>query len=147
MSADLVQLVTDLARRARAASLVLATASAERKNAALARLAELLPASTDALLAANGQDLAVNSKEQAYGAYQCREGAWIDGGGMPIDWPQGAFVRRRVEMAMTIYWRRYGAVTDEQKARVWNGGPRGMKKQATKRYWRKVQEAMRERAD
>jgi glutamate-5-semialdehyde dehydrogenase len=58
MSADLIQLVTDLARRARAASLVLATASTGRKNAALARLAELLPASTDALLAANARDLA-----------------------------------------------------------------------------------------
>ena len=57
MSAGLVQLVTDLARRARAASLVLATTSAERKNAALVRLAELLPASTDALVAANAQDL------------------------------------------------------------------------------------------
>jgi glutamate-5-semialdehyde dehydrogenase len=58
MSSDLIQLVTDLARRARAASLVLATASTGRKNAALARLAGLLPASTDALLAANARDLA-----------------------------------------------------------------------------------------
>src|SRR5271165_5560550 len=58
MSADLVQLVTDIARRARAASLVLATASTGQKNAALARLADLLPASTDALLAANARDLA-----------------------------------------------------------------------------------------
>src|SRR5664280_2637906 len=47
MSADLVQLVTDLARRARAASLVLATAPTGQKNATLARLAELLPASAD----------------------------------------------------------------------------------------------------
>jgi glutamate-5-semialdehyde dehydrogenase len=58
MSADLATLVTDLARRARAASLVLATVPAAAKNAALARLAELLPASTSELLAANAQDLA-----------------------------------------------------------------------------------------
>ncbi len=58
MSADLVQLVTDIARRARAASLELATASTAAKNAALVRLAELLPASAPALLAANAQDLA-----------------------------------------------------------------------------------------
>jgi glutamate-5-semialdehyde dehydrogenase len=58
MSADLAQLVTDLARRARAASLVLATAPTAAKNAALARLAERLPASADALLAANARDLA-----------------------------------------------------------------------------------------
>jgi glutamate-5-semialdehyde dehydrogenase len=68
MSADLVQLVTDLARRARAASLVLATASTERKNAALTRLAELLPASTDALLAANAQDLAFARENHLTGA-------------------------------------------------------------------------------
>ena len=95
----------------------------------------------------NGQDLAVNSKEHAYGAYQCRRGAWLDGGGAEADWPQAAFVRERVEYIMHRYWTRYGAVTDEQKARIWNGGPRGMRTQATKRYWRKVQEAMRERTD
>jgi len=62
MSADLQQLVTDLARRARAASLALATAPTAAKNAALLRLATLLDAaagtSTDALLAANAKDLA-----------------------------------------------------------------------------------------
>jgi glutamate-5-semialdehyde dehydrogenase len=64
MPADLQKLVTALAQRARAASLVLVTAPAERKNAALARLAELLPASTDALLAANARDLAAVKKNR-----------------------------------------------------------------------------------
>jgi len=68
MSADLNQLVTDLARRARAASLVLATAPADAKNAALARLAELLPASADALLAANARDLAAAKENNLSGA-------------------------------------------------------------------------------
>jgi glutamate-5-semialdehyde dehydrogenase len=58
MSADLVQLVTTLAQRARAASLVLATAPTARKNAALAKLADLIDTSHAALLAANAQDLA-----------------------------------------------------------------------------------------
>ena len=58
MSADLAQLVTAIAQRARAASLVLATASPAAKNAALLKLAELLPASADALFAANQRDLA-----------------------------------------------------------------------------------------
>lgn len=67
MPADLPKLVTALARRARAASLVLATASTDQKNAALARLAVLLdssmqPTSTDALLAANAKDLAAAKK-------------------------------------------------------------------------------------
>ena len=64
MSAELVDLVTDLARRARAASLVLATASTGQKNAALMRLAELLPASEEALLAANARDLAAARENQ-----------------------------------------------------------------------------------
>jgi glutamate-5-semialdehyde dehydrogenase len=58
MSADLAQLVTAIAQRARAASLVLATAPTAAKNAALLQLAELLPASADALFAANQRDLA-----------------------------------------------------------------------------------------
>lgn len=33
--------------------------------------------------------------------------------------------------------------TDEQKARVWNGGPRGASKAATVGYWKRVQEAMK----
>ena len=58
MPADLVQLVTSIAQRARAASLVLATTPPARKDAALLRLAELIPASAAALLAANALDLA-----------------------------------------------------------------------------------------
>jgi glutamate-5-semialdehyde dehydrogenase len=58
MSADLAQLVTSLAQRARAASLVLATTPTERKNDALNRLADLIEQSHDAILAANAKDLA-----------------------------------------------------------------------------------------
>ena len=58
MSADLVQLVTSLAQRARTASLVLATATTARKDAALAKLADLIDASHAPLLAANARDLA-----------------------------------------------------------------------------------------
>jgi glutamate-5-semialdehyde dehydrogenase len=68
VSTDLVQLVTAIAQRARAASRVLATASAEAKNAALARLAELLLGSTDALLAANAKDLAAARENNLTGA-------------------------------------------------------------------------------
>ena len=60
MSADLTSLVTSLAQRARAASLVLATVPTAAKNAALARLADLIDASHPALLTANLQDLATS---------------------------------------------------------------------------------------
>ena len=58
MSEDLAQLVTGIARRARAASLVLATAPTAQKDAALRALAKLLPAAEAELLAANAKDLA-----------------------------------------------------------------------------------------
>jgi glutamate-5-semialdehyde dehydrogenase len=58
MSAELVQLVTSLAERARAASFALATAPAATKNGALRRLADLLTSSTLPLLEANQRDLA-----------------------------------------------------------------------------------------
>lgn len=57
MSQDLTQLVTALARRARAASHPLALASAGTKNAALEKLAALIDASIFELLEANQRDL------------------------------------------------------------------------------------------
>ena len=41
------------------------------------------------------------------------------------------------------YGRRYGVpVTDEVRARIWNGGPNGPRnKRATDRYWQKVRKA------
>jgi len=58
MSAELDQLVTSIAQRARAASLVLATASTAQKNAALLQLAALIDSSHAPLLTANAKDLA-----------------------------------------------------------------------------------------
>jgi len=58
MSSDLVTLVTALAQRARAASLVLATAPTAAKNAALIRLAALIDGAHAELLAANARDVA-----------------------------------------------------------------------------------------
>ncbi|MFM9093005.1 MAG: glutamate-5-semialdehyde dehydrogenase [Verrucomicrobiota bacterium] len=58
MASDLAQLVTTLARRARAASLALANVPRERKDAALLRLAGMLEAAGPELLAANARDLA-----------------------------------------------------------------------------------------
>src|SRR5690606_28168694 len=57
MSTDLVQPVTSIAQRARAASLVLATTPTARKDAALLRLAELIAASAEPLPAATARDL------------------------------------------------------------------------------------------
>ena len=37
-----------------------------------------------------------------------------------------------------IYCNHYNLITPEEKARCWNGGPRGLQKLTTKRYWEKV---------
>ena len=39
-----------------------------------------------------------------------------------------------------IYCNHYGLTTAEEIARCWNGGPRGMDKEATSYYWEKVQD-------
>lgn len=37
------------------------------------------------------------------------------------------------------YWSKVRKVSDEESlARIWNGGPSGHKKEATKKYWEKV---------
>ncbi len=64
MSEDLAQLVTGIARRARAASLALATAPTAQKDAALRALARLLPTAEAELLAANAKDLAAAEANQ-----------------------------------------------------------------------------------
>ncbi len=58
MSADLAQLVTSIAQRARHASFSLAIAPTSAKNAALADLADRLTRAADTLIAANQRDLA-----------------------------------------------------------------------------------------
>ena len=42
-----------------------------------------------------------------------------------------------IEM-FNIYCEHYNLITLEEKARCWNGGPRGVHKLSTKRYWEKV---------
>ena len=58
MSADLTSLVTSLAKRARAASLALGTATSEAKNLAISKLADLIDASGEQILTANARDVA-----------------------------------------------------------------------------------------
>ena len=74
------------------------------------------------------------------GAYQIQKSYWRDAceyGG--VNWSYSLVTSRsHCRQIMTWYWARYGAVTDEQRARVHNGGPRGTKMQATVKYWHKV---------
>lgn len=89
-----------------------------------------------------GDDSAVGDGGRARGPYQMHLGAWLDSGGKASDYPRLAHSRPACEAAMLRYWARYHATTDEARCRIWNGGPRGMHKAATLKYWRKVRSAM-----
>lgn len=47
--------------------------------------------------------------------------------------------------AVFEYGKMYGAKTAEEFARIWNGGPNGMEKESTKRYWERVKAIMESR--
>jgi hypothetical protein len=76
------------------------------------------------------------------GPLQISRAAWIDSG-LPGDYADVDRLDYAV-LVMRAYWDRYATGgTDEQKARVWNGGPRGASnKKATEKYWGKVSAAL-----
>jgi len=50
------------------------------------------------------------------------------------------WLRNKSIQMFYIYCKHYGLTTAEEIARCWNGGPRGMDKDATVYYWNKVQD-------
>ena len=50
------------------------------------------------------------------------------------------WLRNKSIQLFDIYCKHYGLTTAEEIARCWNGGPRGMDKDATVYYWNKVQD-------
>ena len=59
-----------------------------------------------------------------------------------FDYEKDATSRMHSEVVMKYYWRRYGAVTDEEKCRIHNGGPKGLSKQSTLNYWQNIQKIL-----
>jgi hypothetical protein len=114
-------------------------AGAASPNAA--RLAGLFPALRH--VESGGNDRAVGDNGRSVGPYQCGLAAWLDGGGKREDYPRLAYDRMATERVMLRYWQRHGAVTDEQRARTWNGGPTGASKKATVGYWKHVKDEMK----
>ena len=80
---------------------------------------------------------------KSIGPYQISRAYWQDAvafdpaiGGQYEDCRNKAYAERVV----LAYWRRYvPGGPDEHRARVHNGGPAGHRKDATERYWHKVQ--------
>ena len=91
-----------------------------------------------------GNDLACGDGGRSLGPYQMGLAAWLDSGGVAAAYRGAAFNRASTEAAMLRYWKRYGCVTDEAKARCWVAGPRWRTRAlgAGDRYWGRVKEAM-----
>ena len=92
-----------------------------------------------------GKIRAVGDNGRSLGPYQISRGYWEDACRYGrLNWPYKKWVwdPQRCEKVMRMYWRRYGATTDQQRARMHNGGPGAEKDPRTLRYWRKVQRAM-----
>lgn len=85
---------------------------------------------------------AVGDGGKAIGPFQIHQSYWADAvehdpsiGGVYADCKNEAYARRVV----IAYLSRYCKVwTDENVARIHNGGPSGGKRKATVKYWRKV---------
>jgi hypothetical protein len=93
------------------------------------------------------RDDAVGDGGRSRGRYQIGLAYWIDGGGDPerneTDVLNPALCRR----VMIGYWQCYCPAAlatgdSETLARVHNGGPRGTRNAATKKYWKRVRKAV-----
>lgn len=84
----------------------------------------------------------------ALGPLQIHRGCWQD-----ARMPYGTYEDcKRLEYAKEVFKRymaRYATqrrlgrpVTDQDRARIWNGGPNGYKKKATVAYWSKVRKEL-----
>lgn len=90
-------------------------------------------------------DDAYNRAENAIGRYQIRYAYWKDSNipGKHEMCKDPEYSRR----VMRAYWKRYCPESlkshrFEVLARIHNGGPKGHKKKATVKYWKKVKRAM-----
>ena len=92
----------------------------------------------------HGNDWAIGDSGHARGPYQIHEAYWRDAcefGGVYWHYRTDAFRLDRATRVVRWYWQRYAppGATDEVKARIHNGGPRGHLNPATRSYWRNVQ--------
>ena len=96
---------------------------------------------------------AVGDNGNAIGPYQIWYVYWKDAveydksiGGKYED----CYNKEYSEKIVRAYWKRYAnkkrlgrEVTDEDRARIHNGGPNGYKKKATIKYWKKVKKELK----
>lgn len=93
-----------------------------------------------------GRDNAIGDGGRAIGALQIHKAVVVDvnriaGTSYTHQQMTNRIAARRV---CEIYLRRYAAgKSDEEAARIWNGGPTGHQKPATLSYWNKVKKHLK----
>ena len=106
----------------------------------------------------NCQSDAVGDNGNAIGAYQIWYDYWYDAVTFRddddlklSDGYESCYDKDYSEKVVLVYWERYATMkrlgrtpTDEDRARIHNGGPNGYKKEATDGYWNKVKKRLDE---
>ena len=100
----------------------------------------------------NGKDDAIGDNGNAIGCLQIWKIYWTDAversgiGGSYKDCYDRAYAKSIVDAYMTRYakeaWTNPKKFNAEKCARIHNGGPKGYRKQATEKYWKKVQKVL-----
>ena len=93
------------------------------------------------MVESSGDPYAVNAGEQAYGIVQIRQirlDDYVKRTG--IFYTLEDCFDKEVSKSIFMY---YCTGDYETCSRLWNGGPRGMEKESTKEYWRKVKKYLR----
>jgi len=91
----------------------------------------------------SGDDRAVGDSGRSLGPYQISRAYWLDGGGDPARYRTDVWSPESCRPVVLGYWRRYAASAlaagdAETLARIHNGGPRGARIAATRKYWSRV---------
>lgn len=102
------------------------------------------------LVESSGNDAAHRVSEDAVGALQIRRTMVRDvnrilrrnGSTVRYSYKDRWIRELSIEM-FDIYCEHYNLTTPEEKARCWNGGPKGIYKLCTQRYWEKVKKELR----
>jgi len=93
------------------------------------------------MVESGNNDMAIGDNGKAIGALQIHRAVVIDANrisGRAYRWDRMTNRTEALQVA-EIYLRHYGrSKSDEQLARIWNGGPNGNAKSATLQYWNKV---------
>ena len=95
---------------------------------------------------------ATGDRGRSRGCYQISHAYWKDAckfAGARLNYYDHVWDKSTAERIMIWYWKRYcphalESLDFETLARIHNGGPRGDRKYATLRYWRKVKHALRQ---